>query len=278
MEHQPHHTGGQGADSHVVDIELQPANVAVAGDGESLQQALQRRAVADANPHLSGERPDDSHDVAVDVAGAEDDDGPSCCLVCTEPMEWVAVGRCGHRFVCSRCMVRLRFFHQNRRCCVCRTRCPRVVVTRWDGACRDAAILSTLPLFALWEGRVGKYWYHRHTAAYFEDENEYKAAKAACEGILSPFYRPLYWFIPWLGFGLFSGVMLGYSYARHTKHLSSQVRAYALCIFVFMLAFTLVWSIPKCTQDPLEMEYFRKVDEEYSKQQYSCNVHRARTT
>jgi hypothetical protein len=86
-------------------------------------------------------------------------------------------------------MVRIRFFHhQNKRCCICRTRCPKVLVARWGGATGD---LSALPRFAFREGRVGKYWYHNHTAAYFEDEQQYDVARAACHGILSPFYQPL---------------------------------------------------------------------------------------
>uniref|UniRef100_K4A312 RING-type domain-containing protein n=1 Tax=Setaria italica TaxID=4555 RepID=K4A312_SETIT len=130
-----------------------------------------------------------------DGAGSDDDDGSSCCVVCTEPLEWVVVGRCGHRVVCGRCMVRIRFFHQDKRCCVCRTRCPKVLVTRWDAAAaasRGAGNnLPALPRFAFREGRVGKYWYHKLTAAYFEDEQQYDVARAACHGILSAFHQPL---------------------------------------------------------------------------------------
>jgi hypothetical protein len=64
-----------------------------------------------------------SHAVVIDVA----DDGaaaagepPRCCCVCTEPLEWVAVGQCGHRDVCAACATRIRFFGGDRRCCVCR--------------------------------------------------------------------------------------------------------------------------------------------------------------
>ncbi|KAF8679225.1 hypothetical protein HU200_045999 [Digitaria exilis] len=111
----------------------------------------------------------------------------SLCIVCNEPLVWVAVGRCGHRAVCRRCTVRLRFFHRDKRCRVCRTRCPTVVVAKTSAS---ADILSTLPLFSLREGRVGRLWYHRLTAAYYEDEHEYQAARAACQGILSPFFQP----------------------------------------------------------------------------------------
>nr|CAB3475063.1 unnamed protein product [Digitaria exilis] len=111
----------------------------------------------------------------------DDDDGSSCCcVVCTEPMEWVAVGRCGHRVMCSQCMVRIRFFHQNKRCCICRTRCPKVIVTRWPAG---AAVGNPpqLPLFAFREGRVGHFWYHKLTAAYFEDQQQYNVGVIALD-------------------------------------------------------------------------------------------------
>ena len=53
-------------------------------------------------------------------------DEPRCCCVCTESLEWVAVGRCGHR---DGCATRIRFFRHDQRCCICRT----VLVTRADG-------------------------------------------------------------------------------------------------------------------------------------------------
>nr|CAB3455022.1 unnamed protein product [Digitaria exilis] len=125
---------------------------------------------------------------AIDVGSEDDGTGSeNLCVVCKEPLVWVAIGRCGHRVVCRRCTVRLRFFHRDKRCRVCRTRCPTVVVAKTSAS---ADILSTLPLFSLREGRVGRFWYHRLTAAYYEDEHEYQAARAACQGILSPFFQP----------------------------------------------------------------------------------------
>jgi hypothetical protein len=41
------------------------------------------------------------------------------CAVCMERAEWVAVGPCGHREVCSRCAVRIRLVDTDRRCCIC---------------------------------------------------------------------------------------------------------------------------------------------------------------
>ncbi len=36
-------------------------------------------------------------------------DNQDCCLVCADPMEWTAVGACGHSEVCSKCVARMRF-------------------------------------------------------------------------------------------------------------------------------------------------------------------------
>lgn len=43
-----------------------------------------------------------------------------CCVVCAEPLEWVAIGPCGHREVCALCVVRLRFVLKDTRCCFCK--------------------------------------------------------------------------------------------------------------------------------------------------------------
>ncbi|XP_062188073.1 uncharacterized protein LOC133891377 [Phragmites australis] len=219
MEQPPHPTGVQSADCYVVDIELQP--VKVVDDAES----------------------------------NNDDDGKNRCVLCTAPLEWVAIGRCGHRVVCRGCMVRMRFFYRNKRCIICRTRCYKVIVTKREAS---STVLSTLPLFTFREGRVGKYWYHRHTAAYFEDEEEYEAARVACEGILSPFYQPWIWFIVWFLCWLMEGSIIGMALADQTKPRSTQVRAYAVGIFFPMLIGTIIWSCIKCTQDPLELEQIRE--------------------
>lgn len=43
-----------------------------------------------------------------------------CCVVCAEPLEWVAIGACGHREVCALCVVRLRFVLKDLCCCFCK--------------------------------------------------------------------------------------------------------------------------------------------------------------
>ncbi|KAL6657014.1 hypothetical protein ACP70R_004794 [Stipagrostis hirtigluma subsp. patula] len=166
------------------------------------------------------------------------------CAVCVKPTEWVAVGRCGHRAVCRRCMVRSRFFYGSRRCCICRTRCPKVIVTRSDAGDVLPALLK-LPLFTLREGRAGRYWYSKHTAAYFEDEKEYQATKADCEGALSPFFSPFDAFVAFYLFFLFPGMGFGRCFATNTDPMSTKWRDSAVGGSIGILVATIVWSILK---------------------------------
>lgn len=52
------------------------------------------------------------------------------CAVCADALEWVAYGACGHREVCSTCVVRLRFVMGDKHCCICKTECSSVFVTK----------------------------------------------------------------------------------------------------------------------------------------------------
>ncbi|CAJ1873914.1 unnamed protein product [Sphenostylis stenocarpa] len=103
-----------------------------------------------------------------------------CCAVCAEPLEWVAYGPCLHREVCSTCVARLRFICDDRRCCICKTECNRVFVTKALGDYTKmindfAAIPSEVR-----EGKIGSYWYHEDTNAFFDDVDHYKMIKAMC--------------------------------------------------------------------------------------------------
>ncbi|WOL10238.1 hypothetical protein Cni_G18992 [Canna indica] len=102
------------------------------------------------------------------------------CAVCADSLEWVAYGPCGHREVCSTCVVRLRFVLDDRRCCICKTECPVVFVTKALGDyTRVVADFSVFPSGAT-EGQAGQYWYHEDTQAYFDDVDHYKMIKAMC--------------------------------------------------------------------------------------------------
>ncbi|CAN7052563.1 hypothetical protein IGI04_027724 [Brassica rapa subsp. trilocularis] len=103
------------------------------------------------------------------------------CAVCADNLEWVAYGSCGHREVCSTCVVRLRFVLCDPRCCICKTESPLIFVTKALGDyTRTINDFSTFPT-APKEGRVaGGFWYHEDTQAFFDDLDQYRMIKAMC--------------------------------------------------------------------------------------------------
>eukprot|EP01018_Ginkgo_biloba_P009369 Gb_38043 [translate_table: standard] len=104
-----------------------------------------------------------------------------CCVVCAEPLEWVGYGWCGHRDVCSTCIVRLRFIMKDESCCICKQKCSTVVITKALGDyTRTTSDFSALPAGAK-EGLVGQYWFHEDSQSYFDDEEQYKMIKAMCQ-------------------------------------------------------------------------------------------------
>uniref|UniRef100_A0A7C9A509 RING-type domain-containing protein n=1 Tax=Opuntia streptacantha TaxID=393608 RepID=A0A7C9A509_OPUST len=106
------------------------------------------------------------------------DDG--ICAVCAEALEWVAYGPCGHQDVCATCIARLRFVCHDRRCCICKSLSNTVFVTKALGSfTRIINDFSILPADAK-DGKVGSYWFHEATQAYFDDFDEYKIIKAMC--------------------------------------------------------------------------------------------------
>ncbi|EAY74593.1 hypothetical protein OsI_02483 [Oryza sativa Indica Group] len=121
----------------------------------------------------------DSDDSACSSSSAE---GP-CCAVCMEPLEWVAVGPCGHAVVCSVCAARIRSsrsWQPDLRCCICRAHCPFVVVTRAAAAAAPAA-MPAVNSYQEWRAR-GYYWYCTTMLAYFDDVEQYRATRAIARG------------------------------------------------------------------------------------------------
>lgn len=57
-----------------------------------------------------------------------------CCAVCAEPLQWVAYGKCGHKEACSKCVTRLRFVLEDKRCVICQQPLPVVFATKFLGA------------------------------------------------------------------------------------------------------------------------------------------------
>ncbi|MBA0620752.1 hypothetical protein Godav_006436 [Gossypium davidsonii] len=102
------------------------------------------------------------------------------CAVCADNLEWVSYGACGHRDVCSTCVSRLRFICNDRRCCICKTESNVIFVTKALGDyTRMINDFSVLPSDVR-EGRVGSYWYHEDTQAFFDDVDHYRMIKAMC--------------------------------------------------------------------------------------------------
>ncbi|TYJ11807.1 hypothetical protein E1A91_A11G302000v1 [Gossypium mustelinum] len=102
------------------------------------------------------------------------------CAVCADTLEWVAYGPCGHREVCSTCIVRLRFICDHYRCCLCKSELKTIFITKALGdytkVINDFSAFPVDPI----EGQVSSYWYHEGTQAYFDDLDHYKMIKAMC--------------------------------------------------------------------------------------------------
>lgn len=91
-----------------------------------------------------------------------------CCAICAEPLEWVAMGPCGHRDACSKCTTRLRFVMKDTKCCFCKQECPSVFVTKSLG---DYTATLGEEGFASLSSRAqaGELHFHEPTGAYFDD-------------------------------------------------------------------------------------------------------------
>ncbi|XP_065852511.1 uncharacterized protein [Euphorbia lathyris] len=102
------------------------------------------------------------------------------CAVCAETLEWVAYGPCGHREVCSTCIIRLRFICDDQCCCICKSESTVIFVTKALGdytrMINDFSVLPPNPI----EGQVGQYWFHEGAQAYFDDVDHFKIIKAMC--------------------------------------------------------------------------------------------------
>ncbi|XP_039027455.1 E3 ubiquitin-protein ligase hel2-like isoform X1 [Hibiscus syriacus] len=102
------------------------------------------------------------------------------CAVCADNLEWVAYGVCGHREVCSTCVIRIRFICNDLRCCICKTESNVIFVTKALGDYTEKIKnFSVFPSQAR-EGRAGSYWYHEDTRSFFDDVDHYRVIKAMC--------------------------------------------------------------------------------------------------
>ena len=55
------------------------------------------------------------------------------CLLCAEPLQWVAVMPCSHKEVCGKCILRLRLIMNDMKCMTCQNEANEVLVTRHNG-------------------------------------------------------------------------------------------------------------------------------------------------
>ncbi|KAI9921429.1 hypothetical protein PsorP6_000844 [Peronosclerospora sorghi] len=74
------------------------------------------------------------------------------CLLCTDPIQFYALGECNHVGICSKCSMRMRLLLDDRNCPMCKQPLARVVVSRraqpyesfqlWDDAAGPASLLD----------------------------------------------------------------------------------------------------------------------------------------
>ena len=55
------------------------------------------------------------------------------CIACAEPLDWTAFGPCGHKDACSRCVSRLRFLLEDKKCMMCKQENLQLYFTRFNG-------------------------------------------------------------------------------------------------------------------------------------------------
>jgi hypothetical protein len=175
MELQPHAGGGkQGAGSH---SELQPD-----GDGESKDSAP---VCDESHPaidyvvvnvdHLAEAIDDVATPGSTKSSPAQKMTMTAAWCARTPWSGWQSGGAATASCAASARCTSASSIYRNKRCCICRAYCFRVlVVTKAAAADAASSTTSVIPLllwFAFWEGHVaGKYWYHRHSEAFFEDE------------------------------------------------------------------------------------------------------------
>ncbi|KAM0859378.1 hypothetical protein ACQ4PT_047239 [Festuca glaucescens] len=103
------------------------------------------------------------------------------CAVCADALEWVAYGPMrAPGGVLKPASSAFASSSRTTLCCICKTDCPSVFVTKAMGDyTRVISDFSVLPTGAV-EGKVGEYWYHEDTKAYFDDADQYNMIRAMC--------------------------------------------------------------------------------------------------
>ncbi|CAG9463126.1 unnamed protein product [Pedinophyceae sp. YPF-701] len=92
-----------------------------------------------------------------------------CCIICAEPLEWVAIGACKHKEACSKCCVKYRFAMKNRQCFICKQEQPELYITRFNEE-------YTATFEALHKARdADELKYNELLDAYFDDAQHFAA-------------------------------------------------------------------------------------------------------
>ena len=64
-------------------------------------------------------------------------DGPVACILCWNPVQYFAMGKCNHKNVCHKCSLRIRLIMKDKKCSICKTELLEIVVSSdmsitWD--------------------------------------------------------------------------------------------------------------------------------------------------
>ncbi|GBF91964.1 hypothetical protein Rsub_04688 [Raphidocelis subcapitata] len=99
------------------------------------------------------------------------------CSICMDPLEWTGFGPCGHKEACSRCVARLRFVLQDKRCMYCHTAHDEVYFTRYMGD-----FTARPGDFESLKARVtaGEVQALPEVGGYFDDRDHYQYIKSLC--------------------------------------------------------------------------------------------------
>ena len=82
------------------------------------------------------------------------------CLVCYSDLEYPAITPCGHNEVCATCHLRLRFLHEDKKCPMCKSLNPQLIVD----SSQDQKLFEEYPL---WGNELGQDFVYRQDVGMF---------------------------------------------------------------------------------------------------------------
>lgn len=62
------------------------------------------------------------------------------CILCMNTIVFFALGKCNHKNVCHKCVLRVRLLMDDKSCSICKTECEEIVISRdpdllWEDVC-----------------------------------------------------------------------------------------------------------------------------------------------